>query len=417
MNTIAILYIVLLLIAGGMVWLRPGKITLRVFQGMLALSLVLILFLVMELFPSGQIYVKGLNVPVAVVPDPEKKNLWFAVERSGTIRILNKDGIQDGVFFDLEGQVAQEHPEQGLLGLAFHPDFAKNGYFYVYYTLRETQHDVLERYQVSPDDKNQAMMESGVRLLETTDNDLRHHGGHLIFGPDGYLYLSIGDGGFNRRSSAQYLSNILGTIVRLDVSDTALGPPYYEIPADNPFIDDAENPSEIWVYGLRNPWRFAFDAKSGDLYIADVGFDAYEEISFLALGEQAGANLGWSWFEATTPLDNPPQAPYPDNLYFPVHEYDHEQGCAVIGGFVYQGKKIPKLQGKFMFTDLCNQTLKSLSQDAQGNWQVEEYFKLSDGVISFTEGMDGEIYLLAMGGGKFRDLYTLWDAYKKGDGQ
>jgi glucose/arabinose dehydrogenase len=238
-------------------------------------------------------------------------------------------------------------------------------------------------------DPAQADPNSEALLVTIPQPYANHNGGHLTFGPDGYLYVAVGDGGAagDPEDNAQNLGNPLGTLLRLDV-DAA---PTY-VPADNPFIDQGS--PLIWAYGLRNPWRFAFDRLTGDLYIGDVGQNQWEEINFVLAGDGAGANFGWDLLEASYPYEGMPNP----SLTAPVWEYDHGQGCSVTGGVVYRGTALPEWSGVYLFGDFCYGTVWGLLRDANGEWQQQTLFQTDALITSFGEDEQGEIYLIDRGG-------------------
>lgn len=306
----------------------------------------------------------------------------YVVEQPGVIR------LEDGsIFLDISERVGTQGNEQGLLGLAFHPAYETNGRFYVNYTDNSgtTRISMFQRSL----DPAQADPNSEALLVTIPQPYANHNGGHLTFGPDGYLYVAVGDGGAagDPEDNAQNLGNPLGTLLRLDV-DAA---PTY-VPADNPFIDQGS--PLIWAYGLRNPWRFAFDRLTGDLYIGDVGQNQWEEINFVLAGDGAGANFGWDLLEASYPYEGMPNP----SLTAPVWEYDHGQGCSVTGGVVYRGTALPEWSGVYLFGDFCYGTVWGLLRDANGEWQHQTLFQTDALITSFGEDEQGEIYLIDRGG-------------------
>jgi glucose/arabinose dehydrogenase len=344
-----------------------------------------------------QLVAEGLNQPVYALMSPDDSGRFFVVERAGTIRILQDGVVQERPFLDLTHRVESEGLEQGLLTMIFHPAYQENGFFYVFYSSMEDTVR-LERYQVSAEESTIADGESGLILLEADHPRGHHSGAHLAFGPDGYLYLSIGDGLSNKEDHAsQDRSNLLGDVLRLDMSNPAVEPGY-QIPADNPFIAEAGMRPEIWAYGLRNPWRFDFDSLSGDLYLTDVGEESREEINYLPAGTGAGTNFGWRWYEGTKQVENMPgEAPPAEELLFPAAEYDHLAlgGCAIVGGYVYRGTAIPNLVGKYLFGDYCSGFLWTLARSEDGQFEMERVYKAEQLQLgSFARDHEGELYLL-----------------------
>ncbi len=332
----------------------------------------------------------------------------FVVERAGTIRIVEPDGtVLPQPFLDISDQVEwQSHSERGLLGLAFHPDYATNGAFFVNYTARPDGDTRISRFQVSGN-PNVALPGSEELILEVDQPFANHNGGDLAFGPrDGYLYVALGDGGSGNDpgNRAQALDELLGKILRLDIDAAPENDPpdcgdgAYRVPADNPFAG-AQNPNcgEIWAYGLRNPWRFSFDAETEQIYIADVGQSAWEEVNVQPI--VGGANYGWSCYEGThlngnTNMDFcPPASAYT----MPVFEYDHGDGCSVTGGFVYRGQDYPALIGHYLFADFCS----GIFWDISTGGTVTRHENLQTGGYStFGEGADGELYVANLNTGE-----------------
>lgn len=356
----------------------------------------------LNLLPSPyklDLYASGLDQPVFALFAPGDSERFFVVERAGRVLILRNGVSQETPFLDITDRVISDGGEQGLLSLAFHPNFQENGFFYVYYTLLGAGKGdtVLERYQLSADNADQADPDSGLLLLQIEQPDTHHNGGLVAFGPDGYLYVGVGEGE-SGGPGAQDLSNLWGSILRLDVD----GDLPYAIPADNPFINVPEARPEIWSYGLRNPWRFAFDGQTADLYIADVGGLEREEINFQPAGE-GGSNYGWRLFEGTLALTDTS----PADLVMPVAEYDHKAlgGCSVIGGYVYRGQALPDLQGKYLFGDFCTGFIWTLTQEEDGRFQMERLLRQEDmRLASFALDAEGEIYAIDVA---FGTIYKL----------
>lgn len=332
----------------------------------------------------------------------------FIVEKGGLIRILATDGQVNGSpYLDIDDRVRSSENERGLLGLAFHPDYAENGFFFVNYT-NNSGNTVVARYQVSDSDPDIADPESEKILLTVTQPFNNHNGGDLNFGPDGYLYIGLGDGGSggDPRDKAQTRQDLLGKMLRIDVDN---GDPY-GIPADNPFVNTDETLDEIWALGLRNPWRFSFDRLTGDLWIGDVGQGNWEEVDFQPANSSGGENYGWRCYEgdATYNTDGCGSA---DNYVFPVYAYESNDpnGCSITGGFVYRGDSFPLLFGKYLFTDYCSGKIWMLEQNESENWVRTELLDGTDGqYVSFGEGADGELYLVSIEGAIFqvRDLLS-----------
>lgn len=310
----------------------------------------------------------------------------FILEQEGRIRILKDGALLPTPFLDITGRVGSEGTEQGLLGLAFHPRYAENGYFYVNYT--DLGGDtVIARFEVTVD-PDRANPRSEDRLLQVPQPYPNHNGGGMAFGPEGYLYLALGDGGSagDPQGNGQSLNTYLGKLLRIDVDS---GDPY-GIPGDNPFAGGGGLP-EIWAYGLRNPWRFAFDPLTGDLYIADVGQDRWEEIDYLPYGSPGGANFGWNYREGAHAYESRP--PSGLKLVDPVVEYPHSSGCSVTGGAVYRGS-MPEWQGIYLYGDYCSGLVWGLLRGADGAWQDALLFQTGASISSFGQDEAGEVYLV-----------------------
>jgi glucose/arabinose dehydrogenase len=337
----------------------------------------------------------GLERPVGLFNAGDGSGRLFVLEQPGTIRIIKEGEVLPTPFLDIVDRVGSGGSEQGLLGLAFHPNYAENGHFYVNYTDRNGN-TVIARFSVS-DNPDQADPASEVQLLGVEQPFGNHNGGMLAFGPDGYLYLGLGDGGSagDPFGNAQSLSTLLGKILRIDVDD---GDPY-AIPPDNPFASGGGRP-EIWAYGLRNPWRFSFDLLTNDLYIGDVGQNQWEEIDFLPAGSPGGANFGWNYREGAHPYEGSPPAGL--NLIDPVAEYDHSQGCSVTGGYVYRGQDLPDWSGVYLYGDYCSGLVWGLLHLPDGSWQNARLFESGARITSFGQDQAGEIYLVDYQGGIYR---------------
>ncbi|GAB4580913.1 MAG: hypothetical protein Fur0022_36570 [Anaerolineales bacterium] len=343
----------------------------------------------------------GLIFPTAIIDPEDGSGRLFIVEEKGVIRIMQDGKLQPEPFIDLRDRVIQESEnyEQGLLGLAFHPAFAENGYFYVFYADYQ-ENSVISRFQVTADGQY-GDLESEFRLLGILKPGPRHYGGSLVFGPDGYLYISIGDGDLRQKTlgHAQSLDELFGKILRLDVDH---GTPY-AIPPDNPFVD-AYGRDEIYLYGLRNPWKFSFDPVTGDLYIGDVGQNDWEEINFLAAGQPAGLNFGWEVREGPEDFSGYRGAPITEpNFVEPIFYYHHKPiHCSVIGGLVYYGQAFPELQGKYIFGDFCSGFVWSLEQQTDGTWLETVLYDTDFQITAFGTDAAGEIYLADFLGGVYK---------------
>jgi glucose/arabinose dehydrogenase len=288
--------------------------------------------------------------------------------------------------------------ERGLLGLAFHPNYENNGFFYINYT--DLNGDtVIARFHVS-NDPDLADASSETRVLGVPQPYPNHNGGSMVFGPDGYLYLGLGDGGSggDPHGNGQNPNTLLGKILRLDV-DSAVP---YAIPPDNPYSQGGGAP-EVWALGLRNPWRFSFDRLTGDLFIGDVGQDSWEEIDYLPAGSPGGANFGWNFREGMHPFGRSDAAPPADlALIDPVAEYGHDQGISVVGGYVYRGEQLPEWSGIYLYGDFGSGIIWGLMRDAQGAWQNELLFQTGSNPTSFGEDEQNDIYFVDYRGGLYK---------------
>lgn len=346
----------------------------------------------------------GLNNPVRLVA-PEGDDRLFVVERGGLIKVFDQDGTGRGIFIDLSS-LTRVTIERGLLGLAFPPDYASSGRFYVNYTddnASTTTNSIVARYQVSgnPDVADAGSAEVLLTLFQPASN---HNGGHMEFGPDGMLYVGFGDGGGSGDAGnwAQNDQSLLGKLLRLDVS----GPGAYSIPADNPFVGTAPL-DEIWAKGLRNPWCFAFDRMTGDLYIADVGQVLWEEVDVQPASSSGGENYGWRLMEGNACF-NPPTNCNDGSLVLPVHEYSHGSGrCSISGGYVYRGSAIPSESGSYFFADWCSGDFWTLRwSEAGGATEVtDRTAELTatislGGVASFGQDGLGELYVIENAAGR-----------------
>ena len=327
----------------------------------------------------------------------------FVVEQAGLIRIIENGQLLETPFLDVTGRVGSLSSEPGLLGLAFHPNYATHGApgegtFYVNYTdLGGDTH--VARFSVLPGDPNRADPESEVQYLFVDQPFPNHNGGMVAFGPDGYLYVGMGDGGSanDPLNAGQDRMNLLGKILRLDV-DTAADA--YTIPESNPFAGASAALSEIWAYGVRNPWRFSFDRASGDLYMADVGQNEWEEVNFQPAASAGGENYGWRIMEGTHCFQTDPCNQ--GGLESPIFEYNHAEGCSITGGYVYRGALHPGLTGNYFVADFCMGTIWRLLPQ-ENRWLADVVLESDLIISSFGEGVNGELYVLNYGtGGVYR---------------
>ena len=339
--------------------------------------------------------VGGLDRPVALASAGDGSGRLFVVEKKGFIRVVRDHVLADTPFLDITDRVGSLSSEQGLLGLAFHPDYAGNGLFFVNYTDLEGN-TVVARFAASGD-PNRAEPGSEVVILTLNQPAVNHNGGHLAFGQDGYLYVGTGDGGGagDQYANGQNGKTLLGAMLRLDVDGEAP----YTVPGTNPFVGRPDVRDEIWALGLRNPWRYSFDRLTGDLFIADVGQNQYEEVNFQPADSAGGQNYGWPMMEGRNcyPADRPCER---TGLTLPVLEYDHSRGCSVTGGYVYRGQEFPILTGIYLFGDYCSGRIWGLAPAGNGDWQVAELAQVDGQLSSFGENERGELYLLDMGRGE-----------------
>jgi glucose/arabinose dehydrogenase len=336
-----------------------------------------------------ELFAGGLASPVDIASAGDDR--LFVVEQAGRIRIVESDGTVLGTpFLDIDALVASGG-ERGLLGLAFHPEYASNGFFYVYYT-DNAGDTVVARYTVSgnPDVANAG---SALVLLQVAQPFANHNGGDLSFSPtdpcSSCLYIGLGDGGngCDPNDDAQDPLELLGKMLRLDVD---LAAPH--VPPDNPFVGDASTRDEIWALGLRNPWRFSFDALTGDLFIGDVGQGAWEEIDFQAASSPGGENYGWDCFEGAHPSGCTTVWTCPGSTP-PVREYSHAGArCSVTGGFVYRGSAFPALVGRYFYGDYCTGDIWTLTPAGGGGWTNVHHGAFGGGLTTFGEASDGELY-------------------------
>jgi glucose/arabinose dehydrogenase len=336
----------------------------------------------------------GLEAPLYLT-SPSGDSRLFVVEQPGRIRVIRDGRLLATPFLDITAKVGYGG-ERGLLGLAFHPHYAQNGWFYVDYTDRNGDTRV-ERYTAAPAADTAGPL-SARQVLFVAQPYANHNGGDVLFGPDGMLYIGMGDGGNggDPHGNGQNIGTLLGKLLRLDVD----GADPYAIPPDNPFVGRAGARGEIWAYGLRNPWRLAFDPADGLLYIADVGQNAWEEVDVVPAGAK-GLNYGWNRMEGThcygSALCNR------DGLTLPALEYGHGDGCAIVGGFVYRGPTLPAATGRYFYSDYCSGWLRSFRYVGGAAGEQRAWRVTSPGaVLSFGQDAAGEVYLLAANGTVFR---------------
>ena len=332
------------------------------------------------------------NTTILMLQSPQDNDHWYIVEKAGRVLRVSSDPGNTGVdvYLDINERVDSSPNEAGLLGMAFHPQFAQNGQVFLSYTAEGSSlSSVISRFSRSADG-NSLLPESEQILLRVGQPYSNHNGGHIAFGPDGFLYIGFGDGGSggDPEGNGQNIQTLLGSMLRIDVDN---GTPY-SIPASNPFASNQQGLPEIFAWGLRNPWRWSFDKENGDLWVADVGQNSWEEVNVM----RGPGNYGWSGKEGThcyesSLCDNP-------EFIDPVVEYSHDDGCSVTGGYVYRGNEIALLSGTYLYSDFCSGTLWGAKSDGAGNYQVSRILQSGFNVASFAEGNNGEIYLINIEG-------------------
>jgi hypothetical protein len=365
----------------------------------------------------------GLRLPNTITAPPLDPRRVFVVEKPGYIRIIKDGSLLPAAFLDIQARVTQmlgPNSEQGLLGLAFHPDYEDNGYFFVNYTDNGGD-TVIARYEVSGDpDIADPMSEQILLTIEQPFSN--HNGGNLAFGRDGYLYAGMGDGGSggDPLEAGQDDATLLGKMLRLDVDVDS--PPYYAVPPSNPNAGAGDPLGLIWAKGLRNPWRFSFDRANGDLYVADVGQNDWEEIDWVPGTSTGGENYGWDVFEADACYDPPPHfgsCPPTTGFTMPVFAYNHNSGtptgCSVTGGFVYRGCAMPDLRGTYFYSDYCSPFVRTF--EVAGGVATNHQNRTADiapggglnigSIVSYGEDARGEIYIADQGGGTNGEVFKI----------
>lgn len=332
----------------------------------------------------------GFNKPVYLTHAGDGSGRQFVVEQAGRILIFQNGVINPTPFLDIVGIVGSDANEQGLLSVAFHPRYTDNGFFFVNYTNKNGD-TVIARYGASSN-PNVADPNSAKILLTIDQPYSNHNGGQIAFGPDDYLYIGMGDGGAagDPHNNGQTLNAMLGKILRIDVDN---GNPY-GVPQDNPFVANSDTRPEIWSYGWRNPWRFSFDPATGDLYMADVGQNQYEEVHVELAGSPGGQNYGWRIMEGSHCYESGNCDAAGQGLVLPVAEYDHSQGCSVTGGYVYRGAQFPALTGTYFYGDYCSGIIWGLRREANGGWAQAQLLSSGQTISSFGQDEAGEVYLL-----------------------
>ncbi len=350
--------------------------------------------------------ITSVNQPVDITGAGDNSGRLFIVDKSGKIRIYdqNSNSLLSGNFLNISTQVSNSG-ERGLLGLAFHPDFATNGYFYVNYVHSSDNNTRISRFTASPPSSNTVLASTELELMEVAQPYSNHNGGDLAFGPDGYLYIGLGDGGSGSdpENRSQNPQELLGKMLRINVDATSPGK-NYAIPPSNPFVG-VQTPvdylDEIWALGLRNPWRFSFDRTLGDLWIADVGQGAWEEVDFQPAASTGGQNYGWRCYEGAH--NHLPSGCGPMSAYAsPIFEYGHNPtngGNSITGGFVYRGTDVPSLTGWYVMADYTSDNFWLIGPNGSGGWttDLQTNVPVVD-IVSFGEDDDGEMYVSSIGG-------------------
>jgi glucose/arabinose dehydrogenase len=334
---------------------------------------------------------RGLAQPLLVTHAGDGR--LFIIEKPGRIRIFQSGSLLPTPFLDVTGLVSLGN-EQGLLGLAFHPQYATNGWFFINYT-RGDGDTVVARYTRSATNPNLADSATASIVLVVDQPFSNHNGGHMAFGRDGFLYIGLGDGGSggDPQNRAQNTNDLLGKMLRLNVNQLP-----YTIPSNNPFVGRSGFRGEIWSLGLRNPWRWSFDRLNGDLYIGDVGQGNIEELNRVPGTSAGGENYEWNFYEGTNRYRA--GEPTVGTRVGPFHQYDHSQGCSVTGGYVYRGSRLAALQGVYFFADYCNGRIWSAFRDASNRWLVAPFIESGVALSSFGEDSAGELYINDLSGGR-----------------
>jgi len=358
------------------------------------------IFLNVEEFPdpstySWNLFASGFSSPLGMAAIYDNSNVLYILEQAGVIRVIKDGVLLSESFLDLRDRVGSQGNEQGLLGIALDPGFMGNRQFYLNYT-NKSGNTTISRF-VANEGYLSANPASEQVILTQDQPYANHNGGNLMFGPDGFLYIGLGDGGSggDPQENAQNKDTLLGKMLRLAVSDQE----GYAIPSDNPYTNGGGR-AEIWAMGLRNPWRYSFDRSTGDLFIADVGQGDWEEINFLPNNAEPGANFGWDYREGSHPYEGTP----PGTIEFidPITEYDHSQGCSVTGGFVYRGQNFPDWNGIYLYGDYCSGNVWGLIPKSNGGWDSRLLFETGENISSFGEDFFGEIYLISHSGSIFK---------------
>lgn len=376
-------------------------------------SLLIIFALVHYVFNAQEIdinlFASGFNSPVSIKHAGDSR--LFVVEQDGVIKVVNANGSVNATpFLDIDARVIDTGNERGLLGLAFHPQYMSNGFFFVNY-INNSGDTVVSRFITNPPNGDVADPNTEEILLTISQPFSNHNGGDLAFGNDGYLYIATGDGGSggDPDNYSQNLNSLLGKMLRINVNN-AQGGNNYAIPADNPFVGNGSALDEIWAYGLRNPWRFSFDSLTHDMWIGDVGQGNIEEIDFMESTSSGGENFGWRCYEGNSAY-NTTGCPDIGTLTFPVAQYTHSASgafkCSITGGYRYRGTAFPNFYGLYFFADYCSNEIGTLTPNGSG-WDMAFSNQFSgNGWTTFGEALDGELYIAGRNTG---NIYHIVDA-------
>ena len=374
-----------------------------------------------ELSLSSTLIADDFKKPLFVTSHPANSKVLYVVEQAGKIIIINNGGKLEEPFLDISDRVvnpSRAGDERGLLGFAFHPDYVSNNKFYVNY-INKDGYTIVSEFSAQSNLVANSLSERIVFDLKQPYGN--HNGGHMQFGPDGYLYISIGDGGKrgDPLNAGQDLNTLFGKVIRIDINKVPYG-----IPKSNPYYGQKDKRGEIWAWGLRNVWRFSFDRKNGDIYYGDVGQNKWEEINYEPYTSKGGVNYGWRIMEASK-CYNPEKNCNEKNLTLPIHEYPNDanymvvlgggsqtnsDGCSITGGYVYRGEKIKNLNGYYIFGDYCSGniwTFKVVNEKATELTNRTEEINLANGefttyISSFGEDADGELYIVEYNGGIYK---------------
>lgn len=333
--------------------------------------------------------------PLAMLPHPDTAGLWYVVEQKGKIVLVETNGTpsKKTLFADISKTVDASKNESGLLGMAFHPNFSNNGYIFLSYTRSGDGQNKListiSRY-ISADKGRTIDVNSEKRVLSLNQPYSNHNGGNIVFDANGYLMIGFGDGGAagDPQNYAQNPQSLLGKLLRIDVNT----PNSYAIPQDNPFVGNENFRPEIYAWGLRNPWRWSFDQKNAELWVADVGQNEWEEINVVI----AGKNYGWNILEGDHCYNS--ATCVTSKFEAPVYEYNHDEGCSITGGYVYRGSKLTGLVGRYVFGDFCSGKIWTLELTTAGKYQRQLIIDSGLKLASFAQGNDGELYVIHHGG-------------------